>query len=396
MKNLKIPIFIAYFGLIMVIFFTIFSLAGREKSQPAFNFMRDSASNSPQTTNSLVINSTSPVTQTPRTVLGSRTAPISITGPQEQRLATTSIPKSPLKNKIILSAPAVMAPTTSEKSRSLIWGAYNGYTVADGANFEKLVGAKMKTRAIFIHWGNENAFPTAVANSLKADKQILTIYWEAKDYNVAGADQPDYSYRSILAGNWDEYITSFAAAAQTSGVSIILIPFEEMNDNGAGGQPWSGLKNGNTPADEILAYRYIRKFFTGVNNVKFGWAVNALSVPNKKGNRIADYYPGDAYVDYVGVDGFNFGDPWQTFDEIFSSALSQLASYHKPIFIFSLASAAGPDKAAWITDAFNDQIKIHPEIAGWIWFNENKEENWLVNSDTASLAAFRTAVAEIN
>jgi endoglucanase len=57
-----------------------------------------------------------------------------------------------------------------------------------------------------------------------------------------------------------------------------------------------------------------------------------------------------------------------------------------------MASAEGSQKAAWINDAFNVQIPKHPKIAGWIWFNENKEANWLVNSDANSLAAFKAAL----
>ena len=57
--------------------------------------------------------------------------------------------------------------------------------------------------------------------------------------------------------------------------------------------------------------------------------------------------------------------------------------------IFSFASADGPKKAEWIMDAMF-QIYTNQSIAGFVWFNENKEQNWLVNSDTASLLAFKT------
>jgi len=56
-----------------------------------------------------------------------------------------------------------------------------------------------------------------------------------------------------------------------------------------------------------------------------------------------------------------------------------------------MASAAGSQKASWITEGLK-LISSDPSIAGFIWFNENKEQNWLVNSDPASLQAFKTGV----
>jgi len=93
----------------------------------------------------------------------------------------------------------------------------------------------------------------------------------------------------------------------------------------------------------------------------------------------------------VGVDGFNFGNPWQSYDEIFSSALSRLKKYNKPIYIFSMACAQGSQKADWITDALS-KIKSDPSITGFIWFNEDKEQNWLINSDQQALQAFQNAI----
>jgi hypothetical protein len=58
-----------------------------------------------------------------------------------------------------------------------------------------------------------------------------------------------------------------------------------------------------------------------------------------------------------------------------------------------MACADGTQKAAWITDALTVQIPKHPQLAGWIWFNENKEQNWLAWSNSAALAAFKAAIS---
>ena len=94
----------------------------------------------------------------------------------------------------------------------------------------------------------------------------------------------------------------------------------------------------------------------------------------------------------MGVDGFNFGDPWMTFDQIFKKPLTILSAYGKPIYVFSFASAEGSQKAAWITNALTTEMQKYPLIEGWSWFNQKKEKNWLLWSDDSSFAAFKNAI----
>ncbi len=260
-------------------------------------------------------------------------------------------------------------------SNTKVWGAY--LSDQNIAGFESLVGKKINISAIFLGW--TDTFPTEYNSTVRDQGKTLAIFWE--QYGTTLDD--------INAGKSDAYIKQFAAGAKAYGGPVILMPFHEMNGNW---DPWDGTVGNNTPAKEIAAWRHVHDLFAGVTNVKFGWAVNNDSVPDTAANSIGSYYPGDAYVDYVGVDGFNFGSPWQTFSEVFDSALSQLKQYNKPIYLFSMASAQGSQKATWITDFLTVQLPKHPEISGWIWFNENKEQNWLVNSDAASLAAFKAGL----
>jgi hypothetical protein len=309
-------------------------------------------------------------------------------GAYDAQVSTSTMPDISISVSPMTTSGASGASNGIQSKSEYLWGAYVGDKVEDGDAFEKLVGKRMKTRAVFAHWGNESQFPVDISEDVKKKDQVLTIFWEAMDYNLDPTNQPRFSYAAIVRGDWDDYVRSFAAAARAYGGPIILIPFEEMNGNW---YPWSGTGNGNTPQEEILAYRHIHDLFADVPNVKFGWDVNSDSVPDVSGNQIADYYPGDAYVDYVGVDGFNDGNPWLSFDEIFSPALGELAAYNKPIFIFSFASMQGSAKATWITNALAS-IQHNSHIVGWIWFNENKEEDWRVNSDMLSLSAFRALV----
>ncbi len=284
------------------------------------------------------------------------------------------------------SSPGTSQSTTTPKTYA--WGVYSGWSNADMQEFETRVGENPNHMAAFVHWAN-NQFPTYMEPFTKAKGRTLIIFWEPSDYLIGGTVQENFTADAILAGRWDAYIRKFATDSATYGSPIILIPFSEMNGNW---NPWSGTTNGNTPEKVVAAYRHVRTVFGNVPNVKFGWAPNAQSVPNTDANAIERYYPGDSYVDIVGVDGFNFGDPWLSFDQVFNKALTTISAYNKPMYIFSFASDAGYLKASWITDALTVQLDKWPLIAGWVWFNQNKENNWLIWSDAASLSAFKNAI----
>ena len=238
---------------------------------------------------------------------------------------------------------------------------------------ESLVGKKMNLVATFSGWGD--SFPSQFSTTVGSQGKTLVVFWE--QFNVALDD--------IANGNNDTYIKQYASQAKAYGGSVMLVPFHEMNGSWT---PWCGCVGNNTPAKVIAAWKHIHDLFQGDTNVKFAWNVNSNSVPDTSANAIENYYPGDAYVDYVSVDGFNFGNPWVSFAQIFNAPLAVLETYNKPIYVLSTASAQGNAKAAWITNAFTVEIQKHPKIAGWVWFNVNKEANWLVNSDPASLTAF--------
>ncbi len=123
-----------------------------------------------------------------------------------------------------------------------------------------------------------------------------------------------------------------------------------------------------------------------------------------------DTYPGDAYVDYAAIDGYNWGSEngtWQTFNQIFATAYAAMAVTSKPIIIAEWASVEavsgvdppGVSKAAWITDAFNQKLTSnYLQIQYEVWFNQQPSgnPNWQINSSAAAETAFATAVSKIN
>ncbi len=269
-------------------------------------------------------------------------------------------------------------PVVTTSKNTLQWGAYVGDETNDLANFESLVGKKVNLYADFEGWND--TFPSSLSTKVGAQGKTLVIFWE-----------PDFGYDTINNGSKDTYIKQFATGAKSYGYPIILAPFDEMNLNE---EAWGYEVNNNTALKFRTAWQHIHDLFVSVSttNVKFAITYNNVSIPDVAGNEMSDYYPGDTYVDYVGIDGFNFADPWQTFAQIFDTTIAQVSKFNKPIYILSMASEAGAQKASWITDGLGGTIKNYTNVLGWIWFNEGGQPNWIVNSDSASLSAFKSII----
>ncbi len=337
-----------------------------------------------------------PITRrTANNIISSESKKVSLTSNQEKVLGLFSDvwstpadvlpPPSPMPTPTPTPTPIptpipTPTPPTPTESRDLEWGAYVGNKVSGIAAFETLVGEEVDIVSVFNTF--EDKFPMYYTTPVGAQGKTLLLFWESS-----------YGFDPVIDGSKDALIRSFAEGAKTYGYPIMFAPYHEMNGNWT---PWSGTLNNNTPAKFNTAWKRIHSIFkeVGATNVKFALVYNRISIPNVLGNQFDDYYPGDAYVDLVGVDGFNFGEPWTSFTEIYDTPLKKLMTYGKPIYIFSMGSVPGPAKAAWISDALGVQVHKYP-VEGWVWFNQDGHDgNWLVNSDPASLEAFKNVIPD--
>ena len=149
----------------------------------------------------------------------------------------------------------------------------------------------------------------------------------------------------------------------------MIRPMHEMNGKW---YPWGGPVNGNSPAQFRAAWRRIHTIFRreGATNVTWVWSPNARSYPGTYPNRIEAYYPGDAYVDWIGLSGFNWGTSnprlrWTTFEEVYTNLLATLRLFNKPIVVAEMATVAdGGNKAAWIKHTYSDTAVASPADQG--------------------------------
>lgn len=214
-----------------------------------------------------------------------------------------------------------------------------------------------------------------------------------------GKSQPSL-LPAIIAGEYDDSLRRWAISAKRFGQRILLRFGYEFNGDWF---TWS-----LDPTRFVAAWRRAHDVFTdvGADNVEWVWAPNFESCPNTPENNMHLYYPGDNYVDWVAVDGYNFGDHhdqwhhWQSFEEVFDKVLDAFEQRYptKPVFIseFGCAPGAPGRQAQWIRDA-HAALQHRPQVKAVLWFDLDKrrehEPNFKIDAEPESLRAFNETFA---
>lgn len=262
--------------------------------------------------------------------------------------------------------------------------------------FTNIVGAPPAIVMWYQDWvtvGN-SAFDPIKMNAVVSRGAMPMITWEPWDA-TGGANQPAYSLSATIAGTHDAFIHQWARAAAAWGKPFYLKFAHEMNGDW---YAWAARANGNTAAQYVTMWKHVRGIFQkeGAANVRWVWSPNIAFTGSTP---FAQIYPGDSAVDWVGLDGYNFGtsqswSAWTDFATTFGASYDSLAAItKKPILIGETASSEqGGNKAAWITQGLlTDMPNRFPRIRAVVWFDENKETDWRVNSSSAALAAYSAA-----
>lgn len=185
-------------------------------------------------------------------------------------------------------------------------------------------------------------------------------------------DPQPYHLRNIVAGEFDATIDSWAAGLAAYGQPVFLSFAHEMNGDWF---PWGVGVNGNTAADYVAAWRHLHDRFTaaGATNVRWVWTPNY-----DYGGPVsfAQVFPGNSFLDWVGVNGYNWGTgvpwaDWLNFDTLFGPSYEALTALStKPLMITETASAEeGGNKASWIVAAFLEHLPTRfPKVRAVSWY----------------------------
>lgn len=278
------------------------------------------------------------------------------------------------------------------------------YFGAYAVNISKFENDARKKVSI-IHWfqrweGVNSSFDTAMMNQVRNHGAIPLLSWEPWKGLQYGKNQPKYSLENIINGKFDTYITSFARAAKAWQHPFFLRFAHEMNGDW---YPWSEVANGNSRGQYVQAWQHVHDIFTdvGASNVTWVWCPGRVFGRGLSLADLQEMYPGDSYVDWVGMDGYNAGNDglgWQTFSKVFTALYNEILSITSlPMMIAetSCGEYGGGHKSYWISDALSTQLPLYfTHVKALVWFNDNNDimAPWEIESSPSAQKAFATAV----
>jgi len=281
-------------------------------------------------------------------------------------------------------------------------------------DFEKLI--EHQIGSVMWYPTFQEDFPMEQCQKLQELGKIPHLTWElffpdSVDYNTMPLEGTYYLMDEVLAGKHDAYIEKFATDAKQFGGKVLIRFLHEFNGNW---YLWGGNKNGREnggPEKVVAVWKYVVDKFreAGADNVKWIWNPHGPSVDasEEAWNDIANYWPGDDYVDWIGLDAYNWypKDPWggdrpfRDFDNCFKDVYEKCTKLgDQPIMIAEFATAEfeheGFTKKDWIEDAMSKMKNDYPRIKMFIWFHINKELDWRVNSSDEALEVFKNAMKD--
>ncbi|MDD2463650.1 MAG: glycosyl hydrolase [Desulfobulbus sp.] len=286
--------------------------------------------------------------------------------------------------------------------------------------FEQLTGKHLAVVGFGNFWGDQ-AFPDKSVRIVAAYGAVPMLYWSPWDKPYSESKGPDrFNLHHILSGQWDSYIDAWADGARAYGKPLLVTWGLEMNGIWF---PWSGKyygggkiighKDGHPlyagPETFKQAYRYVidRVRARGANNILWGFHVNNFSDPQKEWNKMAQYYPGKEYVDWLGLSVYgklNRSEGWADFVDMMHVPYHEIAKLDAdtPIFLAEWGVGEFPpgDKAGFIGKAFTLIPTQYPRVRLAVFWHERWENsdgsfsNLRAHSSPESLDAYRKGVAD--
>ena len=305
------------------------------------------------------------------------------------------------------AAEAATAPT------SLYWGAWIGdqltgeqppWDMTAVSKFEEMTGKHASVVHFAAPFANCSSspctfysFPADPMESIRRHGAIPFFSWSSQSI-PSSLSEPNFQLSDVIAGTYDSYIREFAEAAKAWGHPFFLRFNWEMNGNWF---PWSEGVNGNQPGEYVAAWRHVHDIFAAVGATNATWVWCPMIDPGNTMQDLASLYPGDEYVDWTGLDGYNWGPAraggWKSFNQLYEATYDRIVETiapSKPMIIGEVGSTErGGSKAAWIHEMLSELPTNYPEIRGVLWFEKYDDGmDWPIETSTNATGAFAAGI----
>ena len=279
----------------------------------------------------------------------------------------------------------------------------NGPLYGDFAELNRYIdlagGIRPRIVSVFSSWWRpENAsyhyYPSADDLRRFYDRYPGSVMmWSWEPYGV--------TLQQIINGAHDAYIDEMARRIKAVGKRVLIRFAHEMN--GDWNWPWLN----RPPKEYIAAWRRVVSRFRrlGATNAEWVWSPNVMYPSGFWDFR--PYYPGDAYVDWTALDGYNWGTVhtgWQTFREIFRYSIGVITELSPCGLIIAETGchSRGPDgesKGYWFRQTAKELKQNYARIKGLVYTHMidergGEDADWRIDAPVGALDGWRAFVAD--
>jgi len=247
-------------------------------------------------------------------------------------------------------------------------------------DFARAAGSQPNLAGYFSGWAEK--FHTAYAKAVRHDGMIPFVQIDPTFASVAG----------IASGVYDGYLRSYADSVRDFGQGVVIGFGHEMN------APWYSWGYGHVePRTFVAAWRHIVTVFRGqgADNVTWLWTINA----DQPGTGpISDWWPGDQYVGWVGIDGFYYR-PTDTFARVFGATIDEVRQLTvRPVLLSETAVGPRAGQFVKIGDLFAGMRRYR--ALGLVWFDIPQHDgllhqDWRIEDSRVAEAAFKLGISEL-
>jgi mannan endo-1,4-beta-mannosidase len=215
--------------------------------------------------------------------------------------------------------------------------------------------------------------------------QSLTDLCEDHKLPILDLGSDTESLAQIANGAEDGYFKNLASM-----VGSLQIPVGIDFDHEFNGSWYKWGYTHAQPSEFIAAWRHVVNLFrsNGATNVIWVWNPNVTMA--RTTNDLQAWYPGDSYVNWVGLDGYFYGAT-ESYASVFDYTIDQIKKFtRRPFIIVETGASPASGQARAITSLFQGVAKT-PGMLGFIYFDYDKTptHNWYINKDPSALAAFK-------
>jgi hypothetical protein len=243
-------------------------------------------------------------------------------------------------------------------------------------------------------------FPSEGMHRIRAYGAIPMLSWSSFAASGEG-HEAKFSLATVSSGAYDAYIREFAEDAADWGHPFFLRFNWEMNGDWF---PWGQGVNGNGPGSFVHTWRHVHNIFRSVGATNATWVWCPYADPRHRFHPLAGVYPGDEYVDWTCMDGYNWGHnplnpvPWMSFEKIFASTYRRIVTRiapSKPMMLAELATTGDErSKSTWIRRMFKAlRGPDFRRIRAIVWFDQiDRSVDWLLENSAPAAGTFAKGI----